>query len=178
MQIDSHFPDAVAAFFASGGRITACQDFTPQPRPSRSANIDPETKLARRKTKHSKPLAVEADEKKETRAPAVDVTASELETIRQYALAKMTQTDCARALRCDSKRVFRIAKHHGIVFTSRVRAGAKSDAEVAEIIRPLVAAGAPYGVMRTAAGCRRERLHRIINEFCREQVYARKNQPA
>lgn len=113
-----------------------------------------------------------------TRAPQHQETPEEVETIRQYATAGLSQVCCARALGCDSKRVYRIALRHGIEFIARGKACAKTDAEIAEIIRPLIIAGATYGEMRTAAGCRRERLHKVINEHCREQVYARKHQSA
>lgn len=137
MQIDSHFPDAVAAFFASGGRITACQDFTPQPRPARSNWVDPDTKLVRRPKKITKPLEVEPERKPPKRyyQPKPSRMNDEaIALIRQYAAEGRSQADAARALHVSDKTVSRVARNLDIQFVTAQ--SPQTDEQIAEAIRP------------------------------------------
>lgn len=170
MQIDSHFPDAVAAFFAGGGRITACQDFTPQPRPARSAWVDPDTKLVRRPKKIAKPLEVEPERKPPKRyyQPKPSRMNDEaIALIRQYAAEGRSQAAAAKALHVSDKTISRAARNHGIKFVTTQ--SPQTDEQIAEAIRPLMESGASMAKMRIAAKCGITRLHRVVGEYFRGQ---------
>lgn len=165
---DTAFPAEVAAFFASGGRITACQDFAPKPRPARSAWVDTDTKLVRRPKKIAKPLEVEPERKPPKRyyQPKPSRMNDEaIALIRQYAAEGRSQAAAAKALHVSDKTISRAARNHGIKFVTTQ--SPQTDEQIADAIRPLMEVGASLEKMRATAKCGMVRLHKVISTHFR-----------
>lgn len=155
MHIDSHFPEAVAAFFARGGRITTCPGFSPQPKPARTAWVDPETKLYRQPK--PAPVAMPVDP-----APEVDDEDARIVTaLHRLAAAGHTKVSAAEVLGITEKMVRIRAKRHAIPFAAGTVA---SDAELIPQLQALLAAGASQKKIIAQLRIGYRRLRRLIKD--------------
>lgn len=134
MHIDSHFPEAVAAFLCAGGRIQTIPTIEPPPR-KRSEWIDPSTKLKRQ----PRPPKQDFDELRAyTPPPEEDEEARIAAELRSLAAAGYTKVYACEALGLTEKQVRTRAARHGIRFGL---GDWRTDAELLPLIRELAEIG-------------------------------------